>query len=239
MSEFALKEKNASILLESEGQPITLSWENIDVFTPGSKDSLIGKAFCCIKEIPPKQIINNGMIITRFFYLNVHQLRIRKIGIFSERNCKAWLVGGYNGMSNCDFYAVNIWRKEALFWWMETKTTKGGKWSWKNNFAQRAEFPEQRQSENQRRRQDKWRGDQINEWSGQRVWLCAARRFVSGSFESQRTIEISSTLLYLFSNLTLYNVVDSIWLNNRQLWEWVDWSTMHRRANASKKSSMM
>lgn len=40
--------------------PITLSWENIEVTTPGSKDGLLGKMMFFKKEIPAKKIINDG-----------------------------------------------------------------------------------------------------------------------------------------------------------------------------------
>lgn len=40
--------------------PITLSWENINVFNPSSKDSLSGRIMFCKKEVPSKQIIKDG-----------------------------------------------------------------------------------------------------------------------------------------------------------------------------------
>jgi hypothetical protein len=47
---------------ELKNIPITLSWENIIVHTPSSKESLTGKLeyLICKKETPPKKIINNG-----------------------------------------------------------------------------------------------------------------------------------------------------------------------------------
>ena len=40
--------------LVNKEQPITLSWENINVHTPSSK------AFLCFKETPSKHIVKNG-----------------------------------------------------------------------------------------------------------------------------------------------------------------------------------
>lgn len=43
-----------------QNKPITLSWENINVHTPNFKDTIIGKLICCKKDVPGKQLINNG-----------------------------------------------------------------------------------------------------------------------------------------------------------------------------------
>jgi hypothetical protein len=55
---------SAIVNLENELKhiPITLSWENITVHTPSSRESLTGKLkyLICKKETLPKQIINNG-----------------------------------------------------------------------------------------------------------------------------------------------------------------------------------
>ena len=52
------------VSIENKPKLITLSWENIDVFTPTSNDSITGKFFnkiCFRKEVQPKNIIKNGV----------------------------------------------------------------------------------------------------------------------------------------------------------------------------------
>jgi hypothetical protein len=67
INKFEIKDdikSSAIVHLENELKhiPITLSWENITVHTPSSRESLTGKLkyLICEKETPPKQIINNG-----------------------------------------------------------------------------------------------------------------------------------------------------------------------------------
>lgn len=53
---------------------ITLSWENMNIYTPSSKDGLVGKISFCKKEVPGKHIVKNGKIKiykdgTEWFYL--------------------------------------------------------------------------------------------------------------------------------------------------------------------------
>ena len=67
INKFEIKDdikSSAIVHLENELKhiPITLSWENITVHTPSSRESLTGKLkyLICKKETPPKQIINNG-----------------------------------------------------------------------------------------------------------------------------------------------------------------------------------
>nr|QUF59469.1 ATP-binding cassette transporter Abcg-like5 [Brachionus angularis] len=54
-----LELKNNSKQNDIKNTPITLSWENINVYTPSSKDSLFGKMLFCKKEIPGKQIVKD------------------------------------------------------------------------------------------------------------------------------------------------------------------------------------
>ena len=53
---------NIIMLKEANNVPITVTWENITVHTPSSKDSLSGKIMFCKKEVPSKQIIKNGLL---------------------------------------------------------------------------------------------------------------------------------------------------------------------------------
>ena len=53
---------NIIMLKEDKNVPITVTWENITVHTPNSKESLTGKIMFCKKEVPSKQIIQNGLL---------------------------------------------------------------------------------------------------------------------------------------------------------------------------------
>ena len=66
----SLQSQNIEINLGSNGDPIkkmkphipiTLSWENIVVHTPSSKESLMEKLMFFKKEKPSKEIIKNGI----------------------------------------------------------------------------------------------------------------------------------------------------------------------------------
>jgi hypothetical protein len=63
----AVDEKAKVINIVHEHKPITFSWENVNVFTPSSKDGIMGKVLFCNKEIPSKHIVKNG---NRFLVFN-------------------------------------------------------------------------------------------------------------------------------------------------------------------------
>ena len=65
---------NVNITMEQEkhkSPPITLSWQNINVHTPSSKDDFAGKLLFCKKEVPGKHIVKDGKnsLIASFFCL--------------------------------------------------------------------------------------------------------------------------------------------------------------------------
>ena len=66
MEDIALELSNGELPLakEKHNKPITISWENITVDTPSSKESLMGRIMFFKKEVPSKQIIKNGIYST-------------------------------------------------------------------------------------------------------------------------------------------------------------------------------
>ena len=59
-SDLSADEKAKVINMVHEHKPITFSWENVNVFTPSSKDGIMGKVFFCKKEVPSKHIVKDG-----------------------------------------------------------------------------------------------------------------------------------------------------------------------------------
>jgi hypothetical protein len=58
--DIAIIAATAGPVTTKENKPLTLSWENISVQSPGSKDTLGGKIMFCKKPVPPKPIVKNG-----------------------------------------------------------------------------------------------------------------------------------------------------------------------------------
>ena len=53
-------------------KPITLTWENIDVYTPSSHEGVLGqikKKVCFFQEVKSKNIIKKGTFIKTFNFL--------------------------------------------------------------------------------------------------------------------------------------------------------------------------
>ena len=75
------QKQNTELKLEKDQKqnisvPITLSWENINVFTTSSKKG-IKKLLWFKKEIPPKQILNNGTVKYNRIFFPFSQFKLK------------------------------------------------------------------------------------------------------------------------------------------------------------------